>query len=161
MPDVCLRVLLQDLEDVQAAGVAAVRFGLKLTEVDQGDGPVTENPQLDEVTLSSTWTGVQIAVGRFVIDWWKRRRQDLRGGLMFDLTEEPGTLWRDQQVPYGIVVSETSGGPVVFQVNGITRDAAERLFGKISAGAMAPAGYIEAAGTTAGASRLQEQPSAG
>lgn len=159
MPDVTLRIDLQDLEDVQAVGVAAVRFGLKLTEVDEGDGPIVENPQLSDATLSVTFDGVQIAVGRFVIDWWKRRQEHERGGLIFDLTEAPATLWRDLTIPYGIVVSETSDGPVVLKVDGIMKDSAERLFGKLSAGAGEPARVIEAAGSLAGAAQLQEQPS--
>lgn len=159
MPDVTLRVDLQDVEDVEAVGVAAVRFGLKLTATDEGDGPIVENPQLNEATLSVTFDGVQIAVGRFVIDWWKRRQQEIRGGLVFDLTEEPATLWRDQGIPYGIVVCETIDGPIVLKVDGIMKDSVERLFGKISASAAEPATVVEAAGTTAGASRLQEQPS--
>lgn len=158
MPDVTLRIDLQDLEDVQAVGVAAVRFGLKLTEVDEGDGPIVEDPRLTEATLSVTFDGVQIAVGRFIIDWWKRRQENERGGLVFDLTEAPATLWRDTNIPYGIVVSETTDGPVVLKVDGIMKDSAERLLGKISAGAEEPAQVIEAAGSSAGAAHLQEQP---
>lgn len=158
MPDVSLQVDLQDLEDVKAVGVAAVRFGLKLSSADNGEGRIDVNPQLSESTSSVTLAGAQIAVGRFVADWWKRRQQDLRGGLVFDLRSPQAVLSRDPQVPYGIVVNDVSDGTVAFQINSIMKDSAERLLGKISAAAGANSADIESYGQTAGATKLEEQP---
>ncbi|MGQ0679085.1 MAG: hypothetical protein ACT4OM_05410 [Actinomycetota bacterium] len=154
MPDVTLRVELQDIEDVQAVGIAAVRFGLKIRSVDNGNGDEAGSRELAETTSAVVFDGVEIAVGRFVVDWWKRREVTRRGGLVFDLTEHPGGVYRYMEVPYGDVVIITADGETTLQVSGITKDQAERLMGKISGGTDRSALGIQEFGRLAGAKKL-------
>ncbi|MEX2551936.1 MAG: hypothetical protein WD627_02910 [Actinomycetota bacterium] len=134
--------------------MAAVRFGIKLQSVDNGNGEEDKDPQLSESTKVVTLSGAEIAVGRFVVDWWKRREESARGGLVFDLTDSPAGVYRFLEVPYGDVVVITSDGEITLKVLEISRDPAERLMGRIAAGTDQSIKGIEEFGRIAGAKKL-------
>lgn len=159
MPGVSLRVEVQDLDDIKAVGVAAVRSAVKLQSVDNGNGEEDQNPQLSETTTLVTLNGAEIAMGRFVVDWWKRRDESARGGLVFDLTDSPAGVYRFYEIPYGDVVIIASDGEMTLQIVEITRDAVERLIGKIAAGTDRSIAGIEEYARIAGAKKLVSESS--
>lgn len=141
-----LRIRLDDDVDVDAARTAAATAGLEL-EVEVPAAPPPDELDLEvlDPVTAVLIGGAAIAAGKFVLDWWERRK----GGLIIDL--RPGAeheISRNPTVPGGYVLTFTVDGEVTIDVKDQPKDAAERLLGEIAGGAF---GTVQAVVDAAGA----------
>jgi hypothetical protein len=127
-----LRLRTVDTEDLDAAyGLADERPEVDLEASTGAPGGGIEG-QVEPITAVLIGAGVVTAV-KFVLDWWDKRR----GGLVID--QRPSAkdqLYRDPDVPYGVVVVfAAKGGRVKVQMHDMPKDAMQQLLEAVVSGA--------------------------
>jgi hypothetical protein len=150
-----LRVRPDDPEDLSAAQAAAERADVLYELAEKPEPTGAFEPRVEPVTAILIG-GAVMAVGKFIIDWWERRR----GGLVVDLRPEAvDNLYRDKDVPFGFVVTFLADGKVTIETKEIPKDAMERLLGEIVSGVFGSAKALaSAAKHVAGAGIVTTEP---
>lgn len=147
-----IRVRADDADDLAQARASAQVAAVEYRDL-RPPPPTGDFQRRVEPVSAILIGGAVVAVGKFVVDWWERRK----GGLVIDL--RPGSqddLHRDTEVPFGYVVTFIADGKVSVDTKDMPKDAMERLLGEIVSGAFASAKAVaEAAGRAAGAGKVQ------
>jgi hypothetical protein len=127
-----LRLRMIDLEDLDAAYSLAderPEIDLEATAGKPGAGIEGQAEPISAILI----TAGAVAVIKFALDWWEKRR----GGLVID--QRPSAkdqLYRDAELPYGlVVVFAATGGQVQVQTYDMPKDAMHQLLEAVVSGA--------------------------
>ncbi len=138
-----LRIRIGDEHDLAAAKMAAGVSPTVRTEGLPGPGEKTIAP----VAAVLVAAGVA-ALATFVMEFWER----LRGGLVIDLREGiPDQMYRDGDVPVGLIIIRAEDGSVEVQAKDTPKSAIHQLIESVIGGVFTSASDIAKAATEAGA----------
>ncbi|KQP49565.1 hypothetical protein [Pseudorhodoferax sp. Leaf274] len=151
-----LRLRTVDTADLDAAyGLADERPEVDL-EASAGEPGGGIEGQVEPITAVLVGAGV-VAAAKFVLDWWDKRR----GGLVID--QRPAArdqLYRDADVPYGVVVVfAAKGGQVKVQTHDMPKDGMQQLLEAVVSGAYkSVADLAKLAKDTLPQAQVEQQP---
>lgn len=135
MSDIQIRLRIEDDDDLAVAEALAEADGIELQQA-----PAPPGGEIDEqiAPIAAVLIGAGVlAAATFITDWWERRKESRRGGLVID--QRPSAkddIYRDEDLTYGwVVVYPKDGGEVKVDVKDAPKAAVERWVSEVISGA--------------------------